>query len=192
MFEGQHVGGKSDVNWIERDYRRIRDAAGELVGGDLGDALYISSFQFQAGFGADGEVAGEFVSAQWVYGADGNAFGQGLSALKIHAQCVMAQDALGQLHFQAAVDKVGLGKMGSVHFFNFPIFRHGDCEFEESGLFDGVIDGGRQPMLVAAEQNMMRGHRFELRLHGFHLGGQRELVEVAVYTGGLAGKFHDA
>ena len=33
VFEGQHVGGKSDVNWIERDYRRIRDAAGEFVAG---------------------------------------------------------------------------------------------------------------------------------------------------------------
>ena len=38
----------------------------------------------------------------------------------------------------------------------------------------------------------MGGHRFELRLHGFHLGAQRELIEVAIHAGGLAGEFHDA
>ena len=85
MFKGQHVGGKSDVNWIERDYRRIRDAAGEFVCWDLSDALHISGFQFQTGFGTDGEIAGEFLHAQWMNGADGDAFGQGLSALEIHA-----------------------------------------------------------------------------------------------------------
>ena len=62
----------------------------------------------------------------------------------------MAQDALGQLQFQPALDQIGLGKMRAVHFFNFPTFRYGDGELEKAGFFDGVIDGGRQPMLFAA------------------------------------------